>query len=230
MTTEREALAAEVFPEMARRLETLGAGLDDFRVAMLDSCPTDAGYHTRGETEADCNFSSGQVWMESSSPDLEREFTCVGDLYVPSNCQDSEAPDDDEQPAAAALASLTPPFSTDTNAGFLRDDALLVIVGMTDEDEFNDTPAQEIYDALVAVKGDVRRMVFYGIGGEPPDGCTNGTYGSATAATKLRAITQLFEDENRGVWKDICVGDLVDGLDDAFQVIEQACEEFPPVD
>jgi hypothetical protein len=108
-----------------------------------------------------------------------------------------------------------------------------VIIALTDEDETPtsdiDTP-QEIFDALVAVKGDVRRMVFYGIGGEPPDGCANGTYGSADGAEDLRAITQLFENEARGVWKDLCTGNLDDGLAEAFQVIEQACEEFPPVD
>jgi hypothetical protein len=152
----------------------------------------------------------------------------VGDIY--SGDQNCSGSSDDEQPASAAAASMEPPYTTGPNAGFLRNDALLVVVAITDEDE-QPIPVQsaaEVYDRLVAAKGgDVKRMVFLGIGGS--QSC-EGVYGSADQAQTLRELTDLFIAQNRGVFWDLCQGQLEDGLTEAMQVIEQACGEFPPVE
>ena len=79
---------------------------------------------------------------------------------------------------------------------------------------------------LVAIKGDAKRVVFLGIGGSSQ---YEGAYGSAEQADKLMDITDLFIAEDRGVWWDLCDGNLEDGLEEAFQVIEQACDDFGPV-
>ncbi len=226
MTEELAAMRTEVFPAFAQRLPNISQGLDNFRVGTIDSCPDPANYHTQDSNGQSCNFSSGEVWIDSSSPNLQAEFTCVGDIDTTSNCTGDN---DDEQPASAAAASLEPPYSTGSNAGFSRDDALLVIVAITDEDE-QPTPnrsAQEVFDRIVATKGgDVRRVVFLGIGGG--SNCT-GVYGTADQAVKLRNLTDLFIAQDRGVWHDLCVGNLEDGLDDAFAVISRACDELPPI-
>jgi hypothetical protein len=227
MTEELQAMRSTVFPAFAERLAAIGAGLDDFRVGTLDACPTPANYHTRGQG-GECNFSGGNVWIESSSPALDAEFACVGDIYLGDIGCSGE--NDDEQPASAAAASLEPPFAGGANAGFSRAEALLVVVAITDEDEQPTSAAQsaqEVYDRLVAAKGgDVRRLVFLGIGG---GSACNGVYGTADQATKLRTITDLFTVATRGVWWDLCVGNLEDGLQEAFAVIDQACQELPPV-
>jgi hypothetical protein len=225
MQEEKQAMRDDVFPAFATALLAVGGGLDDYRVGVLDACPDPASYHTRG-AGGECNFASGQPWMESSSPDLVSEFQCVGDIYSgDANCSGSN---DDEQPASAAAASMEAPYATGANAGFLRDDALLVVIAITDEDE-QPTPAQsaaEVYDRLIAAKGgDVKRMVFLGIGGS--QSC-NGTYGSANQAQRLREVTDLFIAQGRGVFWDLCQGQLQDGLTEAMAVIEQACGEFPP--
>ena len=104
-----------------------------------------------------------------------------------------------------------------------------MIVAITDEDE---TPtgdaqtAQEIFDRLVAIKGgDPAWTVFLGIGGS--EEC-DGVYGTAEEATLLKEITDLFIAEGRGVWWDLCQGNLEEGLDEAFAVIEEACFDIPP--
>jgi hypothetical protein len=227
MTEELVAIRDEVFPAFATRLIAIADGLDNFRVGTIDACPDPANYHTQGNGGA-CNFSGGQVWIDSSSPVMQAEFACVGDIYLAD--QNCSGDNDDEQPASAAAASLEPPYSTGANAGFSREDALLVVLAITDEDEQptgGANSAQDVFDRLVATKGDVRRIVFVGIGGET--NCDDGTYGSAEQANKLRAVTDLFIDEDRGVWKDLCTGQLEDGLDEAFAVIENACEELPQV-
>ena len=241
MTEELAAMSGDVFPAFATALRDIGGGLEDYRVAVIDGCPTPANFHTQGQATADCGFESGQVWMDSASSALDAEFSCVGDIYKASDCSGDN---DDEQPIGAAIASLTAPFSTGANAGFLRDDALLVVVTITDEDECptfpncNDTSnakATELYDSLVAVKGDVRKMVYLGIGGGLPNGCPAtgagaGFYGAADPAILTDRVSQLFIAENRGVSWDLCDGQLANGLTEAIQVIEQACQDFPDID
>ena len=221
MSEEKDAMANTVFPAFANALLNVGNGLDDYRIGVLDACPLPAGYLTSG-VGGPCNFASGQVWMDSSDPDLVAEFACVGD--VDSSASQCTGENDDEQPASAAAASLEAPAATGPNAGFLRDDALLVVVAITDEDEQPNpaASAQEVYDRLVATKGDVKRMVFLGIGGE--SSC-NGAYGSADEATVLREVADLFIAEGRGVFWDH-EGQLEDGLDDRGCLT--GMRRFPP--
>ena len=225
-----------VFPAFADALIDIGGGLEDYRVAVLDGCPTPADFHTRG-SDGECNYVGGDVWMTSESSALNNEFKCVGDIYTESNCAGEN---DDEQPVGAVIASLTSPFGDGDNRGFLRDDALLVVVAITDEDECPDSPdcnnksdgmADNLYAQLVSLKGDVRKMVFLGIGGGVPGGCPGGgAYGEAQPATLLDKVTNRFVEHNRGVWWDLCVGRLEDGLTEAIAIIDSACREFPQVD
>lgn len=223
MTEELEAMRDDVFPAFAQRLGSIADGLDDFRIATLDGCPDPANFHTRG-ISGECNFQGGNPWIHSSSSEMNAEFACVGDIYLADgNCSGQ---DDDEQPTTAVVAALSDPYISNQNADFLRSEALLVVIAITDEDEaFND--AQTLYDELVALKsGDPEKIVFLGVGGSQQ---CNGAYGEVSSpATKLMQLTNLFKDKNRGVWWDLCQGALEDGLEDAFDIIEQACEEFTP--
>lgn len=228
MGEELKAMRNDVFPAFATRLASISKGLDNFRVATLDACPNPANYHTRGKAGA-CHFSSGEPWIDSTSTALNQEFSCVGDIYLAD--KKCSGDNDDEQPASAAATSMEEPYLSGANAGFLRDDALLVVVAITDEDEQptgSARTAQQVYQRLVNAKGgDVKQMVFLGIGAVKK---CSGVYGTAYPATKLKAITDLFIAQDRGVWWNLCAGHLEDGLDEAFQIIEQACEEFvPPV-
>jgi len=221
MTEELEALRDDVFPAFAQRLQMLGADLDDFRVATLDACPTPANFHTRG-VGAECNFSGGNVWIESSSPALAQEFACVGDIYLED--QQCSGENDDEQPATSVIAALQ---EGGPNPGFRRDDALLIVLAITDEDEQPTGDANEpedIYRGLVALAGDdPRRMVFVGIGGASE---CEGAYGDAEEADDLQTLTGLFEAHDRGVFWDLCQGHLEDGLNEAFRVIDNACNDL----
>lgn len=222
MQEEKDAMRNDVFPAFATELLAIGGGLDDYRVGVLDACPSPASFHTAGQG-GECGFSSGKPWMESASPDLVGEFQCVGDIASAGNSCSGE--NDDEQPASAAAAALEPPMMAGANQGFSRDDALLVVVAITDEDE-QPTPganADEVYDRLVALKGDVNKMVFLGIGGSSD---CDGVYGSADEASKLKAVSRRFEDVDQGLFWDLCQGRLEDGLAAAMDVIESACDDF----
>lgn len=236
MREELAALSTAVFPAMADRLIDVGNGLDDYRVAVMDGCPAPATFHTRGAMVEDCAFESGQAWMDSNSSDLIGEFGCVADMYVddygpdiPGTCTKDN---DDEQPANAAATALLAPFIDNENAGFLRDDALLVVVAMTDEDENAIPPGgdstmrltpEEIYNKLISIKGGVDRMVFLGIGGATACTAEQGEYGAAKEATRLKAVTDMFIAQERGVFWDLCTGKLEEGLGRAMGVIEATC-------
>ena len=227
MSEEKADLRDIAFPGFASALLNVAGGLDDFRVGVLDACNVPASFHTRG-TGGACNFAGGNVWMDSSSPNIVDEFKCVGD--IDSSDMQCSGSNDDEQPATAAATALEPAFMGPgkPNEGFLRDDALLVVVAITDEDEqpVPGANAQEVYDRLVAIKGDVNKMVFLGIGGASD---CDGAYGSADHAQKLEDVTQLFVDKQRGLFWDLCQGNLDQGLAKALEIIESACEDFGPI-
>jgi hypothetical protein len=238
MAEEMMAMGSEIFPAFAEQLLSLSDGLDDYQVGTIDACPMPATLHTRG-AGGECNFASGDSWIlgtpDREPVDVTSEFSCVGDLWIePEQSHSCNTEDDsDEQAMSALIAALTPPFINQENAGFLREDAVLVVIAVTDEDEeliSGRTTAEQFYNDLVAAKGDVKNMVFLGIGGGVPNGCEAGTYGSALAAQMLYDVTNLFIDQERGVWWDLCQGELQDGLSEALAVIEQACDEFGGVD
>jgi hypothetical protein len=228
MQEEKQALRDDAFPGFAQALINVAGGIDDFRVGVLDACPAPASFHTRGVGGA-CNFQGGQAWMDSTSSALVDEFKCVGD--IDSSDMQCSGSNDDEQSATAATIALEPAWqgSGMPNAGFLRDDALLVVIAITDEDEqpVPSGTAQQVYDRLVAVKGgDVNKIVFLGIGGA--SSC-DGVYGSAKNATKLKETTDLFVAQQRGVFWDICEGNLEQGLAAALGTISQACTDIGPI-
>ncbi len=237
MQQEIAAMQGPVFDALPDQLLMVGNGIDEFHLGVINGCPKPGFLHDTGKGGA-CNFSTGTNWMSSDSPNLDAEYACVMDLSnsgymgIPHQCQDSGAlKDDDEQPAQAASAAISPPAVDNENAGFLQDDAILFVVAMTDEDEelIDDvgdpiTP-QDIVDRFVAAKGTIDNVVFLGIGG---DSNCNGPYGSAKNAQNLKAVTQIFIDADRGLFWDLCQGNLEQAFAEAIQLVDQACEEIIP--
>jgi hypothetical protein len=227
MQEEIRDFRENVWPDLADALIDVsgGAGGEPFRAAVIDACPDPASFHTRGES-GECDFESGEVWMESDSSDLQGEFQCVGDIW--DGDRTCTGDNDDEQPASAAAESLSSPWtdSDGPNHGFVRSGALLIVIAITDEDEtpVPDATAEEIFDRIVAVKGgDPKKVVFLAIGGASD--CT-GPYGSADDAVMLQEVTDQFIAEERGIFWDLCEGELADGLTDAMTVIDVACEDL----
>jgi len=250
MNEEMAAMSGEVFggPNgFANSLINISDGLDDYQVGTLSACPNPASFMTTGEPpgpagsdngSVDCNFESGERWIVGTAlrapADVRSEFECVGAIDRVMGTDDITAggctgDNDDEQPVNAVITALNDPFLNGDNAGFLREEALLVVIAITDEDEQPTVPgdktAQQLYNQLTAVKGDVNNVVFLGIGGGSD---CSGPYGTADNAQKLHNLADLFIAQERGVWWDLCAGQLGNGLDQALEVIETACDEFDP--
>jgi hypothetical protein len=232
MQEEIDALRGPVFDSLPQQLLDVGNGIDDFHLAVVDACPKPALYHTHGDSGF-CDYSTGNNWMVSDSPDLTGEFQCVSDMSpngymdMPDDCEDSgDLKDDDEQPAWTAAESINAMNVAGANADFLRNDAVLFITAITDEDEeLLGTDVDTIVQQIVGAKGDIKNVVFLGVGGGSD---CDGPYGGAIPADNLKAVTDQFVAADRGVWWDLCQGDLEGAFEAAIDVLDGACHEFVP--
>lgn len=206
-------------------------GIEDFQLAVIDGCDLSPYFHDTNDDSGACNFSTGGNYMVSSSPTLGAEFTCVSDTQssnhsTPDACTGDE---DDESPAQAAADAVTFPASTGENVGFLRDDAILFVVAVTNEDE-GGTPSfintQALHDQLVQAKGgEPNNVVFLGIAGS--EVCL--AYGAFTApAPQMESLANLFAADGRGVFYDLCTQNIAPAFDQAIALVDTACDNFVP--
>jgi hypothetical protein len=174
-------------------------------------------------------------WLEGTDNGVSDIFSCVAEVGTSGPA--------DEMPLAAMKLALGTRLS-DTNAGFLREDALLGVVILTDENDcsrednnFNVPFTDDICDEtenvstylnfLDGVKGDRGRWATAVIAGVGPGDCSS-ALGNADEATRL--IDFVGQTGDNAVMSSICDGDLAGALQDALDAFDTACKSFPPID
>jgi hypothetical protein len=165
-------------------------------------------------------------FIVSDTPDLSGKFSCMA--RVGTSGDGRERP---MQAVAEAVGPLAQPGQC--NEGFLRDDAILVVTFITDEE---DTPGQspggprEWTEALLAAKrGNKKAVVVLGVFGDndlaggtcAPGGLMGDT--GADPAPRLRAFVESFE---YGVAGSVCAADYAPFFAEAVRVIDSACDAF----
>ncbi|MBS1123443.1 MAG: putative lipoprotein, partial [Deltaproteobacteria bacterium] len=144
-----------------------------------------------------------------------------------------------EMPLLMSKWALSDRVMDNTNAGFLRDDALLAIVYLTDEDDDSTTangwtigisggdPAptwnpDDQVQFLDTLKGNRTRWAAGVIAG---DGDCSSSFGSAVNATRLKEFVQKANASGttQAVFSSICAGDLTIGLKNALDTFQAAC-------
>jgi hypothetical protein len=181
-----------------------------------------------------CNFSTAGPFMEGAAEAFPDEFACAAIVGTDGNPI--------EQQVGALLAAVDPAASAEgaCNEGFLRDDALLVFLMITDEeDDHTDMPApqggslgepQEWYDAVVAAKnGKANNIVGLGlIGGSPRfEDCAalsmdgNG----AEQSSRLEQFLLQFDTHFEG---SVCSPNYGMFFDEALATVSQGCMNFIP--
>jgi hypothetical protein len=187
--------------------------------------------HPRGQaaTNMDCNFSSGARYMDSTEPDLHAAFACAAQVGTGSLA-------DPERPMEAMVQAVTPgTAASDCNTGFVRDDAILVVTFITDEDDDpGDGSAGTVEgwrQALVSAKhGDEDAIVVLGLFGDndqpnaicPPLSDSSG----AEPSPRLRQFVDSFGD--RGIPGSVCASSYQQFFQSAVDTIDTTCEEFIP--
>jgi hypothetical protein len=183
-------------------------------------------------------FASGGNYLDLSEPDLAGKFACAAQVGSQGN--------DDERMMRGLLDALRPeandPMSGACNAGFARDDSLLVIVLVSDED---DVPEPYMCDpedpfgnpcdtvgsggtpdewkaelALYKSNLDTNVVVLalVGLAGDNPCG--------AVPASKLIGFANRF-DAN-GYTDDVCAASYDQFFAAALPIIDQACNDYVP--
>lgn len=181
-----------------------------------------------------CNFSTGGPFMEGAAEAFPDEFACAAIVGTDGNPI--------EQQVGALLAAVDPAASAEgaCNEGFLREDALLVFLMITDEeDDHTDMPApqggslgepQEWYDAVVAAKnGKSNNIVGLGlIGGSPRfDDCTALSM-DGNGAEQTSRIEQFLDRFDTHFEGSVCSPTYSTFFDDALETVAQGCMNFIP--
>jgi hypothetical protein len=178
---------------------------------------------------------STKRWIDTSDADGSTRFSCLAKAGTSGPSI--------EMPLYSLKLALTDRMADGTNKGFLRDDALLAVVVLTDEDdcsrEDNDfkyqgdgacdsmpeaKPVADYAKVLdTAAKGPGRWATAV-IAGDKK--CTS-SFGDAAEAKRLKDFVALAG--KNGTFSSICDGDLSAGLQKALDTFDAACKTFAPV-
>ncbi len=175
----------------------------------------------------DCGFASGQSWMEGPSASFNDEFLCVSNIA----CHQSAGLT--EPTLRAGVEAL----KASSNSGFLREEALLVVLFLTDEEDASAGMShQQIHDEILALKGgDEKYVVVVTMAGPQVGtvelnwmtgamGCTSSLYGGVYETPGIMNFTGLFGD--RGRHYNLCEDDLSAALTDALDRLQMSCDEI----
>ncbi len=189
-----------------------------------------------GASNTDCSFASGARYIDGSEPDVAAAFACAAQVGIGSS--------NPEVPMQAMVEAVRPDGpAAACNEGFLRDDAILVVTVITDEDDngpggddpVGDSPGtpHDWFDTLVAAKGGnadaIVTLALIGDTGQPGALCqpldhTTGI--GAENSPRIREFTALFGD--RGHVASVCAASYESFFLEAVESIGQACDEFVP--
>lgn len=189
--------------------------------------------HPRGldASNQDCGFVGNGRFMTSAEPDLHAAFACAARVGTGSMV-------DPERPMDAMVRAVSPNSDAATcNAGFLRDDAILVVTFITDEndnagDGSSGNPAGWKTALVTAKQGNEAAIVVLGLFGDNDQpGGVCGAFGGGDGAEpspRLREFVESFGDH--GIAGSVCAPSYEAFFRDAIAIIDTTCDEFvPPV-
>ncbi len=184
---------------------------------------------------------SDKAWIEKADGNVASTFSCRAN--VGTNGPGAE------MPLLGMEWSLSRRMDDGTNAGFLRDDALLAVIMITDQDDCsredddfeingyapscfdpndaNIKPLSHYLDFLDTLKGDRRKWASAVIAGPGPGSCSS-NFGEAAGATRM--VDFVSQAGDNSVLSSICSGDLTNALQEALDTFESACDDFPIID
>jgi hypothetical protein len=173
-------------------------------------------------------------WIDWSDNDPSSEFACAAHVGTSGPSL--------EMPLNGVKMALTDRMDDGTNVGFLRDDALLALVILTDEDDCSREddnfaiasdscdpsppevqPLTKYLDLLDTIKQARGRWAAAVIAGPGPSDCSS-AFGQAGNAKRLHSFVDQAGDQ--AIFSSICAGDLTQALNDALGKFTAACESF----
>jgi len=184
-----------------------------------------AGRRIGGEGE-DCGVAGNQRYLLDDQGNLPGTFACLAKVGIFGNV--GEQPVDALLTATGAISAEV----DDCNEGFVRDDAVLVVTIITDEeDEYSRGDPGFWRQRLLSVKGgNEEALVVLGLiadnhiaGGLPGGPCDEF---SGSPAPRLERFVRSFGLSSIG---SVCAPDYSSFFAEAVSQIDTACEDFVPV-
>lgn len=201
-----------------------GGGCTDIGDLITETGGPEAGGEVCGP------YADGFSFMTEREPDLLQSFSCAARV--------GGGGDDDEMTMRAVLNAVSPEKNAmgGCNEGFLRQDSLLVIIMLTDEDDVREL-CEDVngfeecesygsggdknawYDELVAARGgsDEGIVVISILGRRGDNAC------GAVAASRLIGFTNLFGEN--GHLGDVCLDSYDSVFEEALPIVEDACSK-----
>jgi hypothetical protein len=189
-----------------------------------DACEEIQGAGRRRSRDGDdCGIQAGLSYMSQDQPELEATFACVAQVGTGGSALEEPM----DALIAATSASLNAPGRC--NDGFLRDDAILVVTVITDEEDNSDAEPEEWHPALLGIKqGNADALVLLGLVGD--NNVDGGLWGGPCSSFDADGAPRLqqFVDSFGGVLGSVCSPDYTSFFQTAAGSIDSACEDFVP--
>ena len=236
MSAQQTQLLAS-FPGFIDAIQTSLDNVDSYHVGVITSdayagnapgCQTigDLVSQTAGSQSSNsvCTpFSSG-LRFATDEDDLQTVFPCIAQVGTTGSFI--------EQPVTATVAALDPAKAEPgaCNEGFIREDAILVVVIVTDDPPFDfdmddahpGTDTSGWYDAVIAAKGgEVESIVMIGFVPTPDDL-------SCTFVDSPNLVGFIEEFGEQGVLASVCEDDYGPVFASTISTIETTCDNFVP--
>jgi hypothetical protein len=176
----------------------------------------------RSEEGDDCGIQGGLPFMTSSQPELEATFSCVARVGTDGSAI--------EEPMDAVLAATGEGLNDAgrCNAGFLRDDAVLVVTFITDEEDRRSQGEPEEWRSILLNRkfDNPDALVVLGLVGD--NNVDGGLLGGPCSLLDADGAPRLqsFVEGLSGVLGSVCAPDYAPFFATAVSTIDSACDEF----
>jgi hypothetical protein len=184
-----------------------------------------------GHLQTGASCSMPRRWLQRGDAEVSSKFSCIAAVGTGGAS--------DEMPLEGARLALTDRMADSSNAGFLRSDALLALVLLTDEEDCSRpdnhftlgigedlcntaAPVTQYVSAFDAVAGSRDRWAAAIIAGVGPGACSS-DLGNADEAARLIDFAGQVGDN--AITSSICQGDLASPLADAMETFQAACND-----
>lgn len=229
---DEQAALVQSFPRFLEVVEQT-VGVDDFHIMVVDTdgepvaaggapaCEDGLGVSSSRSREDNCGIDTGAPFLAAGQAASAEAFACMADVGI--------VGDSDERPVEAMLAAVSEAANAEEgcNAGFLREDAILVVTLITDEDdEESEGDPSDWERALLAIKENRDdSVVMLGLLGDNNlDGGICSFLG-ADAAPRLQELATSL-----GGIGSVCASDYTPFFERSVGWIDATCEDFvPPV-
>ncbi len=167
-----------------------------------------------------CPLAGQDRYITPADPDLGASFGCIAKVGTDGS--------GDERPVEALTGALSDTLNDPAgcNEGFLRDEAILVVTIITDEEDSSSagSPQGWVTNVVAQKGGDGTGIVMIGLINDPD--VTDSICGAeAEDPVRLREFIESFPNSYRG---SVCAPNYADVLADAVGIIDTACDEYVP--